>query len=141
MSYLFFNAFQLCSSGRPSKITQQQTLDEINQSSQLDQWGNSDPISSSSTIDQNFIIQQNMNSYPLVSANAPYHTSLYQNQQTPQTVSSCYRCRTILYGSFTNCTKCGRLCCSMCAQTYFFSYPITCEYCAIQSALSQVEGI
>lgn len=127
--------------GRPPKIAQQQTIGEIDQSSQLDQWGISDPTSSSLIIDQNLVIQQNSNNYSSVSANPPYHALLYQSQQPSQNRPSCYRCSVMLFGSFTNCTKCERLCCSMCVQAYFFSYPITCEYCALQTAISQVQHI
>lgn len=115
-------------------------LNGIDQLSQLDQWDNPDLTSSSTTTDQNLLMNQYMHdTYTPVPSNAYYQSFYPQSQQPPPTPSSCYRCQTIIYGHFVNCVRCNRSCCQVCLQTHFFSHPITCEYCTMQAALAAVK--
>jgi len=126
---MFSKLYLLLSSGRPPKTTQQQMLQNIDQLSTIDQCDNSQP-SGSTHVNQNFSANQYGNSYLNIS-NQPHYASTNFTPQFTQIQPICYRCRTTIYGNFTNCINCRRSCCHLCTQTNFFSYPITCEYCAM----------
>ncbi|CAF2918027.1 unnamed protein product [Rotaria sp. Silwood2] len=122
--------------GRPTKITQQQMLHNIDQLSAIGQWDNPDLQSESTHFNQNLSLNQYENSYSHMPSDQSHYASTYLTQQPAQMKPTCYRCNILLYGNFTNCITCGRPCCQVCVQTHFFSHPITCEYCIMQKALT-----
>ncbi|CAF3966830.1 unnamed protein product [Rotaria sordida] len=122
--------------GRSQKITQQQMLHNIDQLSTIGQWDNPDLQSESAHFNQNLSLNQYENSYLHMPSNQSHYASTYLTQQPAQIKPTCYRCNSLIYGNFTNCIICGRPCCQVCAQTHFFSHPITCEYCTMQKALT-----
>ncbi len=113
-------------------------LNEIEQLSQIDQWDNPELQPAPIIVNQNLPMNQYTNTYPNIPPGPSHHASLYHTQ--PSQISLfCYRCNTIIYGKFTNCASCGRSCCQLCVQLHFFPSPITCEYCAMQTALAQTK--
>ncbi|CAF4193164.1 unnamed protein product, partial [Rotaria sordida] len=122
--------------GRSQKITQQQMLHNIDQLSTIGQWDNPYLQSESAHFNQNLSLNQYENSYLHMPSNQSHYASTYLTQQPAQIKPTCYRCNSLIYGNFTNCIICGRPCCQVCAQTHFFSHPITCEYCTMQKALT-----
>ncbi|CAF2172781.1 unnamed protein product, partial [Rotaria magnacalcarata] len=125
--------------GRPRKVTQQQrVLDEIDALSDLDPQSDFNITSSPTAIDSNRLTTDT-NNYQHITTDPSNHVSFYDTQQQPQMFPSCYRCNTAINGNFTNCKNCGRYCCQLCVQNYFFSDSITSEYCAMYKAIADLD--
>ncbi|CAF2042064.1 unnamed protein product [Rotaria magnacalcarata] len=129
------------SHGRPRKVTQQQqVLDEIDALSDLDPHSDFNITTSSTAIDSNRHTTDT-NNYQHINTDPSHHVSFYDTQQLQQMFPSCYRCNTAIYGNFTNCNKCGRYCCQLCVQNYFFFDSMTCEYCAMHQAIADFDTL
>ncbi|CAF4384607.1 unnamed protein product, partial [Rotaria magnacalcarata] len=125
--------------GRPRKFTQQQrVLDEIDALFDLDPQSDFNITSSPTAIDSNRLTTDT-NNYQHITTDPSNHVSFYDTQQQPQMFPSCYRCNTAINGNFTNCKNCGRYCCQLCVQNYFFSDSITSEYCAMYKAIADLD--
>jgi hypothetical protein len=116
-------------------------LHHIDQLSTIDQWDNPDLQSESIHFNPNLSFNQDDSSYSNMRSNQSHYASTYPTQQPTPMNPTCYRCNIIIYGNYTNCVTCGRPCCQVCVQAHFFSHPITCEYCAMQHALTVTKSI